>query len=155
MIQRRGEILAVFRLEDIANMTATVRPLEQTDYAQWVPLWEAYLRFYETVLPQAQFEVTFSRLLDPTEPMDGLGAFDEAGKMVGIVHAVFHRSCWLPDWTCYLQDLYVHMSQRGKGTGAALIDAVADLARQKRATRLYWLTHESNSTARRLYDPVP
>ncbi|WP_117195665.1 GNAT family N-acetyltransferase [Rhizobium terrae] len=135
-------------------MTVTVRPLEPSDRAQWGPLWEAYLRFYETVLPEQQYELTFSRLLDPAEPMYGFAAFEDDRKMVGIVHAIFHRSCWLPDWSCYLQDLYVHMSQRGKGTGEALIDAVADLARQKGASRLHWLTHESNATARRLYDRV-
>ncbi|MFB9952136.1 GNAT family N-acetyltransferase [Rhizobium puerariae] len=135
-------------------MTNTVRPLEPSDRAQWEPLWEAYLRFYETVLPKEQYDLTWSRLLDPAEPMHAFGAFNGNGRMVGIVHAIFHRSCWLPDWTCYLQDLYVDAGQRGKGTGEALIEAVADLARQNKAGRLYWLTHESNGTARRLYDRV-
>lgn len=134
-------------------MTVTVRPLEPSDRAQWGTLFEAYLRFYETVLPQEQYELTFNRLLDPAEPMHGFAAFED-GKMVGIVHAIFHRSTWLPESTCYLQDLYVHMSQRGKGTGEMLIDVVADLARKNGAGRLYWLTHESNATARRLYDRV-
>lgn len=135
-------------------MPVTVRPLEPSDRPAWGPLWEAYLRFYETVLPKEQYDLTWSRLLDPAEPMHGLGAFDENGRLVGIAHAIFHRSCWLPDWTCYLQDLYVELSQRGKGTGEALIDAVAELARNHKAGRLYWLTHESNATARRLYDRV-
>lgn len=39
-------------------------------------------------------------------------------------------------------------------TGAALIDAVADLARGNGAGRLYWMTHETNATARRLYDRI-
>jgi GNAT superfamily N-acetyltransferase len=86
--------------------------------------------------------------------MHALGAFDEEGQLVGIVHAIFHRSSWLPQWTCYLQDLYVESSQRGIGTGAALIEAVADLARASGAGRLYWMTHESNTTARRLYDQI-
>jgi GNAT superfamily N-acetyltransferase len=73
---------------------------------------------------------------------------------VGIVHAIFHRSSWLPQWTCYLQDLYVDNSERGLGTGALLIDAVADLARVNGAGRLYWMTHESNAAARRLYDHI-
>lgn len=86
--------------------------------------------------------------------MHALGAFDDDGNLVGIVHVIFHRSCWLPKWTCYLQDLYVENSQRGKGAGAALIEAVADIARAEGAGRLYWLTHESNATARRLYDNI-
>ncbi|MBB4195031.1 GNAT superfamily N-acetyltransferase [Rhizobium aethiopicum] len=86
--------------------------------------------------------------------MHALGAFDEDGRVVDIVHAIFHRSCWLPQWTCYLQDLYVEGSQRGLGTGTALIEAVAELARRSGAGRLYWMTHESNATARYLYDRI-
>ncbi len=86
--------------------------------------------------------------------MHALGAFETDGRLVGIVHAVFHRSTWLPQWTCYLQDLYVDGSQRGPRHGAALIEAVADLARANGAGRLYWNTHETNATARRLYDRI-
>ncbi|RAK32305.1 acetyltransferase (GNAT) family protein [Falsochrobactrum ovis] len=85
--------------------------------------------------------------------MHALGAFD-GERLAGFAHAIFHRSCWLTDHTCYLQDLYVENSQRGKGTGKALIDAVADLTRNHGACRLYWLTHESNKNARRLYDKI-
>jgi len=53
-----------------------------------------------------------------------------------------------------MQDLYVENTQRGLGTGAALMDAVADLARKNGAGRLYWMTHETNATARRLYDRI-
>uniref|UniRef100_UPI000B237DE4 GNAT family N-acetyltransferase n=1 Tax=Rhizobium ecuadorense TaxID=1671795 RepID=UPI000B237DE4 len=37
---------------------------------------------------------------------------------------------------------------------ATLIEAVADLARANGAGRLYWMTHETNATARRLYDRI-
>ncbi|MCJ9751761.1 GNAT family N-acetyltransferase [Neorhizobium sp. BETTINA12A] len=140
-------------------MTATttpaiIRPLEPADRTAWEPLWEAYLRFYETVLPKEMYDLTWSRLHDSTEPMHALGAFDETGKMIAIAHVIFHRSCWLPESTCYLQDLYVKNTLRGRGTGAALIEAVADLARANGAGRLYWLTQESNAAARRLYDRI-
>ncbi|RWX75660.1 GNAT family N-acetyltransferase [Neorhizobium lilium] len=135
-------------------MPITVRPLQPSDHAAWTPLWEAYLSFYDTVLPDEIYDLTWNRFLDEAEPMYALGAFDETSRLVGIVHTIFHRSCWLPDWTCYLQDLYVDDNQRGKGTGEALIEAVASLAREKNASRLYWLTHESNLVARRLYDRV-
>jgi GNAT superfamily N-acetyltransferase len=134
--------------------TTTVRPLQQSDRSAWEPFWAAYQRFYEVAIPPETTDITWHRFHDPSEPMHALGAFDDSGRLVGIVHAIFHRSSWLPQWTCYLQDLYVDNSERGLGTGALLIDAVADLARANGAGRLYWMTHESNATARRLYDHI-
>ena len=134
-------------------MSIAIRPLELTDRAEWEPLWRAYQRFYEVEISEDTTNATWARFHDPAEPMHAFGAFDGA-QMVGMVHAILHRSTWLPDWTCYLQDLYVDDSQRGKGTGEALIEAVADFARQNKAGRLYWLTQETNVTARRLYDRV-
>lgn len=132
----------------------TIRPLEPQDRAQWEPMWRAYLAFYETTLPQTQYDITWQRLNDPAEPMHALGAFDADGRLAGIAHVIFHRSCWLPETTCYLQDLFVDPAIRGSGTGAALIEATADLAREKQAGRLYWLTQETNTPARRLYDRI-
>ena len=136
-----------------ARRPVEIRLLEQSDREAWEAQFRAYIRFYESELPKDQYDITWSRLLNPAEPMHALGAFDD-GTLVGIVHAIFHRSTWLPDTTCYLQDLYVDDSKRGRGTGEALIEKVALLARDKNAGRLYWLTHESNVTARRLYDRV-
>ncbi|QPB21541.1 GNAT family N-acetyltransferase [Rhizobium sp. 007] len=135
-------------------MTTSIRPLQPSDRAAWEPLWAAYQRFYEVVIPLETTDVTWSRFHDRAEEVYALGAFDGDGRLTGIVHAIFHRSCWLPQWTCYLQDLYVEADQRGRGTGAALIEAVADLARKNGAGRLYWMTHETNATARRLYDQI-
>ena len=135
-------------------MPITVRVLQPADHAAWEPLWRAYLTFYEMELSAEIYDLTWRRFHDTAEPMHALGAFDKAGALVGITHAIFHRSCWLAESTCYLQDLYVDASQRGKGCGEALIEAVADLARQKGAGRLYWLTQEDNTTARRLYERV-
>ena len=58
-----------------------------------------------------------------------------------------------PD-VCYLQDLFTAPDVRGKGVARALIAAVADWARAHDCCRVYWMTHESNATARRLYDKV-
>jgi GNAT superfamily N-acetyltransferase len=43
---------------------------------------------------------------------------------------------------------------RGTGSGARLIAAVAADAESAGASPPYWLTHESNAVARRLYDRV-
>ncbi len=131
----------------------TIRPLVATDRAAWEPLWAGYLRFYEAAIPTSTTDLTWARFLDPAEPMVALGAFD-GDRLVGIVHVIFHRSCWLPTESCYLQDLYVEADQRGTGTGRALIEAVYALARARDVTRVHWLTQEGNATARRLYDTI-
>lgn len=134
-------------------MSVAVRPLTPADHAQWHPLWRAYLAFYEANLPAEQDAINWARFHDPAEPMVALGAFD-GERMVGIVHAIFHRSCWLPTESCYLQDLFVDPGVRGTGAGRALIEAVYALAKARDVTRVHWLTHESNTTARALYDRI-
>ena len=82
----------------------------------------------------------------------GLGARDEAGKLVGIVHFLFHEDTWSPQSACYLQDLFVEPAARGDGCARQLIEAVAAAAKAAGANPPYWLTHETNATARKLYD---
>jgi GNAT superfamily N-acetyltransferase len=53
---------------------------------------------------------------------------------------------------CYLQDLFVDASVRGRGAGRALIERVAAAARERDCLRLYWTTKEDNAAARLLYD---
>jgi GNAT superfamily N-acetyltransferase len=53
-----------------------------------------------------------------------------------------------------LQDLFTDAALRGQGVGRALIAAVAERARVGGASRVYWMTHESNAAAMRLYDQV-
>ncbi len=82
-----------------------------------------------------------------------LGAY-VGGKLSGIVHYLYHRSCWTIGDYCYLQDLFVAEDARKLGLGRALIEAVEREARKAGASRVYWLTHETNATARALYDQL-
>lgn len=131
-----------------------IKPLEEKDFDSWLVIWKAYQVFYKTEIPLETTKLTWQRFFDPSEKMYALGAFNESGELVGIVHAIFHRSCWLPHLSCYLQDLYVDASQRGTGAGAKLIESVAELARQQNAGKLYWMTQEDNLVARGLYDKI-
>lgn len=136
-------------------MTAvTIRPFEQSDHADWRRLWTDYLTFYETSVPEEVYETTWRRLFDPGEfePSGFLALVD--GKAVGLVHYLFHRSCWSIEGNCYLQDLFTARDARGSGAGAALIEAVRQAAAERGVKNVYWMTHETNATARRLYDRV-
>ncbi|MDQ0511932.1 GNAT family N-acetyltransferase [Ancylobacter amanitiformis] len=138
----------------MSSTNGTIRPLGMDDEAIWRPLWQAYLTFYEAELPEAVTQTTWRRLMDPAEPVRGALAFDEAGRAVGLVHWLFHRSTWAEGDYCYLNDLFVDGDQRGKGVGRALIDHVHADAAAQGAVKVYWLTHETNTTAQRLYNAV-
>jgi GNAT superfamily N-acetyltransferase len=130
-----------------------IRPVEPERRPEWEVLWRGYLAFYQTELGQPVIETTWARLNDPAEPMFALGATLDR-KLVGIAHYLFHRSCWSISDSCYLQDLFVSEDARNTGVGRALIQAVADKAREAGSSRIYWHTHETNQTARALYDKV-
>jgi GNAT superfamily N-acetyltransferase len=127
------------------------------DWERWVPLWEGYNAFYErvgpTALPATVTRTTWARFFDPAEPVHALVA-EADGALVGLVHYLFHRTTTSIAPTCYLNDLFTNAEARGRGVGRALIEAVYDRARQAGSTRVYWLTHETNAVARRLYDQV-
>ena len=130
-----------------------IRPVGLDERAAWEPLWQGYQAFYKVTIPAATTAVTWARLHDPNEPMGVLGAYVD-GELCGIVHYLFHRSCWTAGDYCYLQDLFVAAGARKRGLGRALIAAVEERARAAGASRVYWLTHESNTQARALYDTL-
>lgn len=131
-----------------------IRPLQQSDHADWRRLWTAYLAFYETTVPEDVYAATWTRLFDPGafEP-NGLLALGN-GKPVGLVHFIFHRTCWSDRNNCYLQDLFAEPDIRGQGVGRALIEAVYAEADRRDAAAVYWMTQDFNHTARKLYDRI-
>jgi GNAT superfamily N-acetyltransferase len=136
-------------------MTArfAIRTVGKGERAAWEPLWKGYQTFYEVTLSEEATDKAWERLHDSNEPMFILGAYVE-GRLTGIVHYLFHRSMWTVGNYCYLQDLFVAEEARGLGLGRALIEAVYEAARNVGASRVYWLTQESNKTARALYDKL-
>lgn len=130
-----------------------IRALEASDHAAWLPLWLDYLRFYQTELEAAVTQTTWSRLIDPAEPMIAYGAFEDEA-LLGIAQILFHRATWNTNDYCYLSDLFTVPSARGRGIGRALIEHVCAKAKAQGAPRVYWHMQASNEVARRLYERV-
>jgi len=123
------------------------------DHAAWLPLWRGYQAFYDADIPNEVSAVTWTRLLDPAEPMACALAWD-GDAAIGMVHYIRHRSCWTVGDYCYLQDLFVAPAARGTGVGRKLIEHVYETARREGCSRVYWLTQEGNTVARQLYDRI-
>lgn len=131
----------------------SIRGIDSNDFGQWNILWNAYQEFYKVSLTTELSAFTFERLLNKNEPMECF-VFEDNGTLVGFVHYIFHRSTWSERDSCYLQDLFVSPNCRSKGIGKQLIQEVYMEAKNKGCSKVYWLTHESNETARVLYDHV-
>jgi ribosomal protein S18 acetylase RimI-like enzyme len=134
-------------------MVIKVRKIELSDNPSWQELFFDYLKFYETSPGDVNTELVWQRLTSPDTEIQGLVA-ESNGEVVGIVHFHYQLSTWTDTFDCYLEDLYVAEEARGNGAARALIQAVKELATERKCSKLFWITRESNSTARKLYDKV-
>lgn len=138
-----------------------IRSIQRADHAQWLALWHAYNVFYgrpwgeggEPPVDPAVTAATWGRFFEADEPLWALVAARE-GELLGFTHYLFHRATNFIAPVCYLEDLFTVEAARGQGVGRALIEAVTDAAQVAGASRVYWMTEETNATARRLYDGV-
>jgi GNAT superfamily N-acetyltransferase len=139
-------------------MSFAIRPLQPADRHPWDGLWRGYLEFYKATIPDHVTELTWQRLMDPEAPILGFAAVRddgrEDGRLLGIVHYLFHPVTWAAGPRCYLEDLFTAPEARGQGVGRALIEAVYAAADERGADQVYWLTQAGNATARTLYDQV-
>lgn len=139
------------------DSSIAIRHVTDQDFDAWKPLWDGYNAFYgrsgSTALPEEITRTTWSRFLDPAEPMHALVA-ERSGQLLGLAHFLYHRNTTNPKDNCYMQDLFTTEASRGAGVGRALIEAVYAEARKAGAGRVYWQTHETNTNAMYLYDKV-
>ena len=132
-------------------MSISIRAALPADKQRWLVLWQGYLDFYKTELSTEQSELTWQRILDPEFNMKCALALDD-GVIVGFTTYSLQNSTWSENGHCYLEDLFVDLTVRGKGVGRALIEYVKSYAIENKCSRLYWNTDEDNATARKLYD---
>ena len=128
-------------------------PLADGQFEQWLALWQSYLQFYKSEMSIEQITLSWKRITNP-EQTDMFGfALIHHGEMVGFVHLISHMSMWTEKPYCYLQDLYVNEQFRNQGFARKLIEHSYKVCAGK-FDRVYWLTHESNTTAQYLYDRI-
>ncbi|PTR33940.1 ribosomal protein S18 acetylase RimI-like enzyme [Luteibacter sp. OK325] len=134
-----------------------IRPATPDDFQKWTVLWDGYNTFYgregETALPAEITAATWRRFFDGYEPMYAVVA-EQAGELIGLAHFLLHRSTTQIQPNCYLQDVFTAERARGKGVARGLIEEVYTRATALGAGRVYWQTHESNTTAMYLYDKI-
>ena len=132
----------------------TIVGLETRHRADWDRLYAGYAGFYRVAQTPEMRERVWGWIMDPAHEVEALVAEDAGGTAIGLAHYRPFARPLMAATGGFLDDLFVDPAQRGRRVADALIEAVADRAKQQDSTRLYWLTQDHNATARRLYDRV-
>ena len=128
-------------------MSIVIRPIEQKDFPDWLPLWDANNLGTRDEAVTAE---TWGRLVDPASKVCGIVAADK-GKLVGLVHYVLHPTTGSVEDVCYMQDVFVHEKMRGRGIAKKMVQALAAKGRKHKWARMYWLAEDENAAAHGLY----
>lgn len=135
-------------------MSVTVRPLKAQDRARWDVLYKGYADFYGVPQTPEMRDKVFGWLMDPDHTSAGLVAEDETGTSIGLTHYRPFASPLRAIDNCFLDDLFVDPAQRGSGAAEALIEGVAEVARQRGWGVVRWITADDNYRGRGVYDKV-
>lgn len=129
-----------------------IAPIAVEEFEELLPLIAAYQRFYEVEeIDEERNRSFFRRFLGPSEDGLLLGA-RQAGRLVGYACLYWHFSSLEAVEAVLMNDLYVDEDVRGQGVGRALIEATAEVARERGVPLVEWSTAPDNRTAQRLYD---
>lgn len=127
-------------------------PVESDERAVWEDLYKQYADFYHVDLATGTADAVWGWIHDSNESFWCDLVFNEADEAVGFTqYQLMHRSLG-GSKVCYLSDLFVLPTQRKSGYGKALIDHVIANAKQHGIVNVRWLTQDSNTTAKSLYD---
>lgn len=129
-----------------------IAPITAEELEELLPLIAAYQRFYEVEeIDEERNRAFFRRFLSPSDDGLLLGARRD-GRLIGYACLYWHFSSLEARESVLMNDLFVVEDARGGGVGRALIEATAEVARERGAPFVEWATEPRNVTAQRLYD---
>jgi GNAT superfamily N-acetyltransferase len=135
-------------------MHTEIRPAGDDDFFGWLPLFDAYCRFYETDLDDAKALIVWNWLRDEANPLQALLAVDEEGTPIGLAHYRSAPQTLTASVGIVLDDLFVDEAHRRSGVARALIEHVRERAAELGTGGVSWVTAADNAEAQRLYDEL-
>jgi GNAT superfamily N-acetyltransferase len=94
---------------------------------------------------------TVERLIELPDVDFLLGCPDADSPPAGVCQLRYRLSVWTASPDCWLEDLFVEDSARGRGLGAGLVEAALTRARERGCRRVELDTSEENDVALGLY----
>ncbi|MPS28877.1 GNAT family N-acetyltransferase [Pigmentiphaga sp.] len=137
-----------------ASTHAGVRPARPEDVAAILALMRGLAEYENlTHLFLARDEDLRDALFGPAPAAECLVA-EAAGAVAGYALFFHNYSTFLGRRGLYLEDLYVHPGQRGRGLGKSLLRALAALAVERRCGRFEWSVLDWNQPAIDFYQAM-
>jgi ribosomal protein S18 acetylase RimI-like enzyme len=101
--------------------------------------------------PQEAFLASVERLLEHPDAEFLLGSLDEGSPPAAVGQVRYRHSVWTAADDCWIEDLFVRESARGRGLGEALVRVAVQRARERGCRRVELDVNERNAPALALY----
>ena len=136
-----------------ADPTAwSVRPVTgAADRGDWQRLYRAYGSVAGGDLSEEHLDRVWSWIIDEAAQTRCLLLCDDAQHVVGMAHYRLFERPLAGSIGCWLDDLFVEESQRGRGGARAMLEHLRALASDRGWTTVRWTTSQTNA-AQALYD---
>lgn len=80
----------------------SISVVTRSDWSQWQNLFRQYIAFYNTSIPEQQYQNTFDRIIDTDGDLHAFVIREEDGTLSGLAHFLYHTSSWSDKPVCYL-----------------------------------------------------
>jgi len=130
----------------------TVRPVQARDEERWKVLYRGYREFYHCEPDENVVETTWQWVLNGRHNLFGLVVADADQTVFALANSRVFARPLMGQMGIYLDDLFTDPELRGQGLGGLLLTRLQEIAKEKGAGVVRWITAEDNATARVLYD---
>lgn len=131
-----------------------IEEIDDTNIDEVLPLIRQYMEFYEVKdIDDAKNRAFFSQF-GINSDKGCLFAYRDKGVMVAFATVYFSYASSILAKVAVMNDLFTLESSRGQGFATALIRYCKQYAMERGASRLQWVTADSNKTAQSVYQSL-
>lgn len=127
-------------------------PLAERHRADWEALYAGYAAFYKVAQTPEMRAKVWSWIMDPAHETEALVIEDDTGRAVALAHFREYSRPLFASTGGFLDDLFVEPALRGRRLADALIEALAEIGRQRGWSVIRWITADDNYRGRGVYD---
>ena len=131
-----------------------IRHAVESDIPALMPLMRGYCEFYKANPADEGLDEMAHALIATADHQGMLLVADDGGEVIGFAAVGWKWSSLRGARIAVLEDLFVAPEARGRGAADALIETVAERARNNGAPVVTWLTAPDNHRAQAVYDRV-